>query len=276
MLITSVTLIIAVGVIVDLTLTSTTLGPSTTVTLPVTSGTQPAPYPIGIPNTAESSGMAPPSATAIPGYTLTYSNNFEGTKIPAGWTVYHGTPMGDPGAQFGTAHVVVGDGELRLNTWRDPRYQNRWVTGGLCQCGKPAKYGAFFVRSRDTGGGASEIQLLWPASNVWPPEIDFNESAGRLNSTSASDHFGPTNQLDQRELRINMTQWHTWGVVWSPKSIEYVVDGIVWATVTDPSEIPTVPMTLDLQQQTWCSEDRLCPQKPVSMLIDWVAEYKST
>jgi hypothetical protein len=30
-------------------------------------------------------------------------------------------------------------------------------------------------------------------------------------------------------------------------------------------------MTLDMSQQTWCAI--VCPTRPVSMQVDWVAEY---
>jgi hypothetical protein len=262
-------------IMADMAISSTSIEPSPAVTLPQTTGTQPLPYPVGIPDKAEASGAAPPTARALNGYTLTYSTNFPGHEVPAGWIVYHGVPTSDPGAQFGSNHVVVSGGMLRLNTWRDPEYQNRWVTGGLCQCGKPQLYGAFFVRSRITGGGASAVQLLWPQSNEWPPELDFNETAGEINSTTATVHFGPTNQVAQSVLSINMLKWHTWGVIWSPTLITYTVDGQVWATMSNVSaQIPNIPMHLALQQQTWCSEDRLCPSTPVSMLVNWVVEYQ--
>jgi len=70
-----------------------------------------------------------------------------------------------------------------------------------------------------------------------------------------------------------MTQWHTWGVVWTPSSITYTVDGTVWATVTNSADIPDTPMYLSLQSQTWCASDWACPTSPQSMQVDWVAEY---
>jgi beta-glucanase (GH16 family) len=72
-----------------------------------------------------------------------------------------------------------------------------------------------------------------------------------------------------------MTQWHTWGVVWTPTSITYTVDGHAWNSFTNASEVPDVPMTLDLQQQTWCGATPAwaCPSTPQSMQVDWVAEY---
>ena len=230
-------------------------------------------YPTGTPNSSEPSGEAPPSANALRGYRLSYVTNFSGTTLPSGWNVFTGIPGGDPGGQFAANHVVVSGGLLTLNTWKDPAYQDRWVTGGLCQCGYSQTYGAYFVRSRATGAGANQAELLWPLANRWPPEIDFNENGGRVDMTSSTVHFGTTNHVDQRHLVINMTQWHTWGVVWTPTSITYVVDGYQWSSVTVPTEIPSQPMTLDMEQRQLCALGRECPSAPESMQVDWVAEY---
>ncbi len=244
---------VAVTITVTVTITLSIIFKSTMLSGPSIGPSTLIQYPVGIPDKAEASGMAPPKPKAMPNYILTYSSNFPGKSVPNGWIIYHGKPSNDPGAQFGSAHVVVRGGVLKLNTWRGPIYQNRWVTGGLCQCGMPLKYGAYFVRSRITGGGASAVQLLWPASNIWPPELDFNETEGRINYTSSTVHFGSTNQQEHRELNIDMLKWHTWGVIWSPSSILYTVDGAVWATVSNKvAQIPSVPMHLALQQQTWC------------------------
>ena len=230
-------------------------------------------YPIGIASASDPSGFAPPTADALKGYSLGYVTDFSGPKLPSGWDVFSGVPGGDPGGQFALNHVVVKGGFLQLNTWRDPKYKNRWVTGGLCQCGLGATYRAYFVRSRITGPGPNEVQLLWPVSNKWPPEVDFNETGSSDTSTSSTVHYGATNQIDQMSIRINMTMWHTWGIVWTKSSISYVVDGRVWATITVPSEIPRVAMRLDLEQRTMCRLATQCPKVPVSMLVDWVAEY---
>jgi beta-glucanase (GH16 family) len=217
--------------------------------------------------------MAPPTAGALAGYSQSYVTDFAGSSLPAGWNVYTGTPGGDPGGQFGAAHVVVSGGLLSLNTWQDPAYGNSWVTGGLCQCGRAQTYGAYFVRARLTGAGPTGVMLLWPSASVWPPEIDFSETGGSVTSTSATVHYGASNSQIQRNLTINMTAWHTWGVIWTPTVVTYTVDGNVWGSVTTTSAIPNQGMTLDLQQQTWCSSGWACPSAPQSMQVDWVSEY---
>jgi Glycosyl hydrolases family 16 len=266
------------------TTTTTTPAPTTTTTPPApttpapTTTTTTAPSSLsattGTLDSAEPSGVSPPSANALPGYSQTYVSDFSGTSIPAGWTTYTGQPGGDPGAQFDSAHDVVSGGMLQLNAFQDSAYNNEWVTGGICNCGHSQTYGAYFVRSRVTGAGPTAVELLWPANDSWPPEIDFNETTGVTNVTTATVHSGSSNNMDTKTLsNINMTQWHTWGVIWTPTSITYTVDGQTWATVTVSSEIPNLPMTLDLQQQTWCASGWACPTSPQSMDVDWVAEY---
>jgi len=232
----------------------------------------PREFPIGSANASEPSGVAPPSASSVPGYVQSYVNDFTGTSVPSGWDVFTGAANGDPGSQWGKSHVTVANGMMSLNTWKDSSYANEWVTGGLCQCGVTNTYGAYFVRSRETGSGPTVVELLWPVRG-WPPEIDFNETSGVTSGTSATIHWGSNNAQSQVRLSIDMTQWHTWGVVWTPNSVYYTVDGTVWGSITDPTEIPQVPMTLNLQQQTWCSSGFACPTSNQSTQIDWVAEY---
>jgi hypothetical protein len=244
-------------------------GPSAYKLLPVTNGI----YPVGIPSASQPSGMAPPGPNAIQGYGLAYENNFLGSALPSGWDVFTGEPGGDPGGQFAASHVLVRKGMLQLLTSKDAAYNMKWVTGGVCQCGFASTYGAYFVRSRVTGAGPNEVELLWPADNQWPPEIDFSETGGSLTSSSSTLHFGVINQIDQRTILINMDQWHTWGVIWTPYKISYVVDGQIWGTISTPSEISQIPMTLDLEQRSLCSVGSQCPTHSVLMDVDWVAEY---
>lgn len=238
-------------------------------TAPVTT----SPYPIGVADTSEPSGLAPTGPNAVAGYSLSYVSDFIGTTVPKGWYVFTGVPGGDPGGQFGLRHVTLNHGILSLNAWRDRQYKYHWVTGGLCQCGLKKVHGAYFVRSRVTGAGPTAVELLWPYSNKWPPEIDFNESAGSLTSSSSTIHWSPVDHIEQRHIAINMTQWHTWGLVWTPSSVSYIVDGQVWGSITNRYEITRVPMTLDLEQIALCSLHRECPTHPVSMQVDWVTEY---
>lgn len=231
-------------------------------------------YPVGIPSAPQPSSLAPPGHHSLAGYREVYVNNFNGSGLPPGWIAFSGHPGGLPTVNFSVKHVVVSHGLLQLKTYRDPAYANAWTIGGLCQCGRFSLYGAYFVRSRITAGGANTAELLWPHDNQWPPEIDFNENLNHLALTSSTTHWSPGNQEDFTTLRIDMLQWHTWGVIWTPTYILFVVDGQVWHRLTVTSEIPNIPMVLDFEQRAVCPSSWECPSGPSALLIDWVAEYE--
>ena len=219
----------------------------------------------------EPSSQAPPTANWIPGYSRSYCTDFGGTNLPGGWERFDGVPMGDPGSMFDPSHVVVANGYLSLETQRSPSNNGGWATGGVCQCGLGRTYGTFLVRSRITGPGDDEDQMLWPVAHVWPPEVDFNETGFHLTKTAWYVHFRPTNKQIARTLNIDLEKWHTWGVRWTSRLMVFTVDGHVWGVVRSPSAIPHEKMTLDMSQQTYCAIE--CPTRPVSMQVDWVAEY---
>lgn len=233
----------------------------------------PTTYPVGVLNSKEPSGMAPPLANAVADYHLTYVTDFNQSHLPRGWYPFTGVAGGDPTDRFSAHHVVVAQGLLRLKTYQDPTNLNAWTTAGLCQCGRPLTYGAVFVRSRQTGNNVNSAELLWPNNNSWPPEIDFNENLFRTNATTATVHW-TGNQTDFHVLRIDMSQWHTWGVIWTPTRIVFTVDGRVWHLFSVPSSIPHLPMNVDIEQRVKCPSSKYCPRRPSALLVDWVIEYQ--
>jgi hypothetical protein len=131
-----------------------------------------AEFPVGIRDAAEPSGIAPPPANALRGYWRSYTTDFGGTALPAGWGPFAGIPMGDDQSSWLPSHVVVSGGLVRLISSKSTAGQ--WVTGGIGQFDLSRSYGAYFVRSRVTGPGPDQNEMLWPAAPVWPPEVDFN------------------------------------------------------------------------------------------------------
>jgi hypothetical protein len=233
-------------------------------------------YPVGVFDENEPSGYAPPASFQLPGYTQVYSNDFTSPLDFSMWGLFSGVPGGDPSGLFEPTHVWTYGGLLKISTSRDPLQQNHWASGGLCLCGLHLTYGAYFVRSRETSAGPDDVELLWPADNSWPPELDFAETGISPKSSSWTDHYTSPSLRTQVTKKINVTHWHTWGVVWTPSAITFVVDGKAWGEVTAAAQIPTVPMTLDLQAQTWCGLKPECPKHRSTMLIDWVEVFTPT
>lgn len=196
--------------------------------------------------------------------------------MPKNWGKFAGQPAGNKTSYWAPSHVVVGGGMVRLLTYRDPRFKGKWVSGGICDCKLKAKYGAFFVRSRVTGPGPDEDELLWPVANVWPPEVDFNESAYSAHSTSWTVHFGTGSAFVQKSHTFNLERWHTWGVIWTASSLTFTIDGVPWGVITNRAEVPQQPMTLDIDQEARCVPGlswAACPTHRASLQINWVAEF---
>lgn len=228
----------------------------------------------------------PPPPTGIPpappGYSTLYSQAFNGTAIPAGWHPYYGQAGSDTAGWWDPSHDVVNNG-LTLRTFQDPSAvgpNSPWVEGGIScwpQCVQ--KFGEWLVHSRVTSAnGVTQVELLWPYSGSWPPEVDFNESNG-TNESTATFHWGTAANNFQSQATVpsvDLTQWHTWGVIATRKTITYTLDGKAWATM--PNQDP-VPMDLAIQQQVWpCSNAyEVCPtsNSEVDLQVSWVAVYAS-
>jgi beta-glucanase (GH16 family) len=214
---------------------------------------------------------------------LVFSDHFRHGLDRSKWGLYHGQPGGDPGGWWEPSHVVVRKGVLNLETYRDPRVRNRWVSGGLSNArALKQTYGKYAVRFRvDRGRGVAAILLLWPVRNHWPPEIDFAENGGITSgrgSMTATLHYGRQNNLIQRTVRADFTRWHTAGVEWTPGKLVYTLDGRAWATVRS-GNVPREPMELAIQTQAGTCGHRYapCPDSTtppkVDMQVQWVRAW---
>jgi Glycosyl hydrolases family 16 len=232
------------------------------------------PYPIGVRDSKEPSYYAPPPWNALPGYARSFVDDFTKQPSPTEWYLFRGIPLGDPVGRFDVAHVSVNHGMLKIGTWQDPRFANQWVSGGVGLVGQPQTYGAYFVRSREIAPGPDTTELLWPQTNQPTPEIAFDESGGSpaVNSWFVNNTGGESRVSGATP--INLVHWHTFGVIWSPTSITFTVDGRLWGKVSAPSVVPDVPMTLDIQSTSWCGiPNAPCPTADSLLLVDWVDVY---
>jgi beta-glucanase (GH16 family) len=241
---------------------------------------------------AARSGSSPSGAAMpvgnIPGWREVFSDDFSGSSLSWQWTSYWGVPGGDPGGFFDPTHVSVAGGQLVIGAYKDPADNawdagpNTYVTGGISSSPSFAQtYGKYLVRFRfDPGVGIAHAILLWPQSNAWPPEIDFSEDNGANRQTDyATLHYGAGNTQIQQKTKVDLTQWHTLGVEWTPGRLVYTLDGRNWATVSN-ANVPSTPMVLDIQTQAWAcgtSTWEQCPNSTtpahVNLHVDWVVAY---
>jgi hypothetical protein len=231
-------------------------------------------------------------STALPGFTLKYVQDFDGNSIPSNWDAYHGTPGGMSAdvAQWVPSMCAFSGGEAHFKAMGID-------SCGLQYYGNPQVYGAWFARlkgdSQPSNIFFSNIFLLFPASNQWPPEIDIYEDGGGRSSTSASMYntvgdlcgssplpecLQPYGQSNGQSGGVSNddTEWHTYGVEWTPSGVTWFIDGRVIYTasasqVKSPAKQPAVPMYMDLQSQN--VQGAGAPTERESMTVDWVEEY---
>ncbi len=229
----------------------------------------------------------------IAGWTQTFADDFTSSSTLPDFQLYGGTPTDGSNACFAPNHVAVTGGEMVLKAYKDPTAiaangctgdADQMVTGGVKLTSNSQTYGKYEVRMRvDNGQGVSLVALLWPTGDTWPPEIDFAEDNGASPRAldTATEHWGTDTNFFQvnNSLAVNLSQWHTVGVEWTPGKIVYTMDGAAWATETN-ANVSDVPMQLAFQTQAWqcgVSNWEQCTSSStpaeVDMDIDWIAVY---
>ena len=219
---------------------------------------------------------------AIPGWREVFSDDFPGRSLNRSkWRLYYGMPGGDPAGWYDPSHVSVSHGMLIISASRDQSRGGLWATGGVSSSpGLVQTYGKYLVRFRfDAGIGVGHAILLFPADNRWPPEIDFSEDNGSgRDSTLATLHYGAKDHHLAGKISVNLTQWHTIGVQWTPDSLVYTLDGRDWFHLVG-NAVPAAPMVLDMQTETWpCTGTwGRCPDsstpRVVRLEVDWAVAY---
>ena len=187
-----------------------------------------------------------------------WGDEFNGTSLDrSNWPIiYGGDQLYWNGAfRWDSRMVSVGNGSLNIGLEKQP--DGIWETSGISATpqpswgapGFPFTYGKVEIRAKASQevDGAGPCFLLWPASNDhWPPEVDILETPhGRGMFTN---HWtGPNGEdtYETTQFDLDYSQWHVYGLEWTPNRLTMTVDGQVMKTYTD--HIPSEPMVVGLQ-----------------------------
>jgi len=243
-----------------------------------------------------------------PGWTLAWSDEFDGTAVdPSSWTFDLGSGgWGNGESQWYRAeNAVVAGGLLTITAKVEPFGDAPYTSARLQTSRKRAfTYGTFAVRARLPG-----TQGMWPAfwllgansasfdlyggDVAWPGcgEIDAMELIGGLAdgsgdfTTHGTLHYldatgrnpGPSYAL--RLPRRLSEDFHVYEVVWTPRSFTWKVDGLAYGTkvVTADMEEFSKPMFILLNLAVggawggWPDASTVFPQR---YEIDWVRVYQ--
>jgi predicted xylan-binding protein with Ca-dependent carbohydrate-binding module/glycosyl hydrolase family 16 len=214
-------------------------------------------------------GGSPPEPKPDPGpgdaqFRETFFDGFDGAAVDRSkWTItYGGDAMYWNGAfRWDDSELSVSDGSLHIGLSKQA--DGIWTTSGVSTSpqswapGHSFTYGKVEIMAKASQevDGAGPCFLLWPASNDhWPPEVDILETPhGRGMFTN---HWAGPNGEDVYETTqfdLDYSQWHVYGLEWTPERLVMTVDGQVMKTYT--GHIPTEAMSVGLQGHVGAADD---------------------
>jgi hypothetical protein len=141
-------------------------------------------------------------------------------------------------------------------------------------------YGRYEIVARfpDVMPGYKCAWLTWPISggNALNGELDYPETDfDVLTSVGAFVHHAPAtpppNQHGSGPIAVDMTQWHTYTLEWSPGLVTCLLDGV--EVFRDTDRIPAVPMRWVIQTETHLSATPPSTSVAGNVEIDYLAVW---
>lgn len=137
-------------------------------------------------------------------------------------------------------------------------------------------YGRYSARLKVDSPDLSEYYaawLLWPQSENWPYDGEFDFPEGALSGNVGGFHHfsGEGSCADgcktpALDIGAQFTDWHTYTMEWSPGRIRYLLDDTVVLDSTD--FVPSTPMRWELQTETKGDGN-----SEGNLILDWVSVY---
>lgn len=229
----------------------------------------------------------PPAAT--PGDVLVNAQDFDtATLDPLTWTVRDGYRGHSTIANTASAaNAVIHDGSLFITTERDttnPTYPYR--SGWIDSLDKYARtYGKIEIRARFPPFAAGVWYAMWGRPWSQPfPEIDIelmNIPGKKKTQVYFVNHWAaPPLPADERRSytvfdTIDVTQFHTYTVLWKPDVLEWSVDGVV-KMQAPPQGIPNLPVYWMINGWVggWGGAPSAATPFPATFEVDYVHVYR--
>lgn len=136
-------------------------------------------------------------------------------------------------------------------------------------------YGRYSIRLKVDNPNLQEYyiaSLLWPQSERWPADGEFDFPEGGLAGTvSGFHHYAGVGacagcQLEAAFTGARFTDWHTYTIEWSPSRVRYLLDDRVVLDSTD--WVPSTPMRWQIQVET-----NGYGSNSGNLLVDWVSVW---
>ncbi|HET7902776.1 MAG TPA: family 16 glycosylhydrolase [Candidatus Nanopelagicales bacterium] len=276
----------------------------TVVAAPVTSPT-PTPVastpPAPVATTSSPVATAPAANPAPAGWTLAWSDDFDGTAVDSTkWNVRNNDYLSYDLAYLTKNNVSVSNGSLFITAKKESMGGRNYTSGYLDTIGKMSQtYGRFEVRAKlPTTAGSSTG--MWPAFWLRPDdggvgEIDIMEAVGSSGSTTAGntsqtiwyDYNGTYPRQGHGDVMPApqaTADWHVYALEWTPTTMSwYVDDRLVFTRSTTTTAwfqsafSRNFNIRLNLQVGgSWPGAPDASTAFPQSYQVDYVRVYKAS
>jgi beta-glucanase (GH16 family) len=205
-------------------------------------------------------------------FSQVFRDDFDGSSLDRGtWKALYSGKYGNGMFRWDPDQVEVGDGKLTIATERDG---GSWVSGGLSTIPDGQTYGSYEFKARiDVGQGTAGVILLWPSDGKWTDEVDIIETHNPSRKSFAFSKHGDPNVTEY--IDVNVADWHTYRLDWTPNKLKLFVDGQEKLTMT--GDIPDQKMSFGMQGQVMAPHETWFGGGPnsstpnrVEMEVDWV------
>jgi beta-glucanase (GH16 family) len=201
-----------------------------------------------------------PNDPPASGYTLVFDSPFNGKSLDTTkWSPYWGWGNGlsttYPNDEALPANITFANGAANFLVTMGPTPSGRrYGSATATTYGKFAQAYGYWeaeVKMPSRAHGLWPAFWLVPADGSWPPEIDVMEWLGvQPNTDFMTLHFGAANSMSGGSFSGPdfSAGFHTLGLLWTPMSITWYIDGIQEIQVTN--NIPSKPMFIVLNNDT--------------------------
>ena len=190
-------------------------------------------------------------------------------------------------------NIIVSDGTLKIRALKQDYHGKEYTSARLNSMGKAEfQFGRIEARMKlpSFKGAWPAFWMLGANGRTWPEcgEIDILETVNDESVAYGTAHWAKGDSYDssssstlEANARIDITQWHTYGIEWDENKIMWYVDDIQYHVVdlaSDPDKASlTKPQYLLFNLAVggqWPGFDIDNDALPATMEIDYVRVYK--
>lgn len=197
-----------------------------------------------------------------------WTDDFNASPSSSNWGIYDSVGHAGQGIRSPGAFSVA-NGILTITGTADG------TTGGMSRLSQQ-RYGKWEARVKTAGCSCYHpVLILWGTPGSWPQagEVDYLESSNRSRNTMFV-HYGTNNSQVSGSVALDMTQWHTYSVEWTPNYMAGYVDGQRFFYSTDKTIQPPSMVQATIQLDWFPGDVSADQHTGATMDVDWIKQYQ--